>query len=38
MIREALEGRLADEEAVDLERDLRSRLFQRLTRGSPKPS
>lgn len=33
MIREALEGRLADEEAVEMERDLRTRLFQRLARG-----
>jgi hypothetical protein len=33
MIREALEGRLADEEAVEMERDLRTRLFQRLPRG-----
>ena len=33
MIREALEGRLADEEAVEMESDLRTRLFQRLSRG-----
>ena len=33
MIRGALEGRLADEEAVEIERDLRGRLFQRLSRG-----
>ena len=33
MIREALEGRLADDEAVEMERDLRTRLFQRLSRG-----
>lgn len=33
MIREALEGRLADEEAVEMEQDLRTRLFQRLSRG-----
>ncbi len=37
MIREALEGRVADEEAVEMERDLRTRLFQRLYR-SAKPS
>jgi hypothetical protein len=37
MIRQALEGRLADEEAVEMERDLRTRLFQRLYR-SAKPS
>ena len=29
MIREALESRLADEEAAEMERDLRTRLFQR---------
>ena len=34
MIREALEGRLADEEAVEMERDLRTRLFQRLYRSA----
>ena len=33
MIREALEGRLADEEAVEMERDLRTRLLQRLSRS-----
>jgi hypothetical protein len=37
MIRQALEGRVADEEAVEMERDLRTRLFQRLYR-SAKPS
>jgi len=33
LIREALEARLADEEAAEMERDLRTRLFQRLSRG-----
>jgi hypothetical protein len=33
MIREALEGRVADEEAIEMERDLRTRLLQRLSRG-----
>lgn len=32
MIREALEARQADEEAAEMERDLRTRLFQRLYR------
>ena len=33
MIREALESRQPDDEAVEMERDLRTRLFQRLSRG-----
>jgi hypothetical protein len=33
MIREALESRLADEEAAEMERDLRKRLLARLSRG-----
>jgi hypothetical protein len=33
MIREALESRLAEEEAADMERDLRTRLLARLSRG-----
>jgi hypothetical protein len=33
MIREALESRLADEEAAEMERDLRTRLLARLSRG-----
>ncbi|HEU0304581.1 MAG TPA: hypothetical protein VFR32_08370 [Gaiellaceae bacterium] len=32
MIREALEARQADEEAAEMEHDLRTRLFQRLYR------
>lgn len=32
LIREALEGRQDDEEAAELERDLRTRVFQRLSR------
>lgn len=33
MIREALESRLAEEEAAEMERDLRTRLLARLSRG-----
>jgi hypothetical protein len=33
MIREALEGRLADDDAAEMERDLRTRLVQRLSMG-----
>ena len=33
MTRPALEGLRADDEAVEMERDLRTRLFQRLSRG-----
>ena len=33
MIREALESRLAEEEAAEMERDLRTRLLSRLSRG-----
>ena len=33
MIREALESRLAEEEAAEMERDLRKRLLARLSRG-----
>jgi hypothetical protein len=33
MIREALESRLADEEAAEMERDLRKRLLARLSRS-----
>ena len=33
MIREALESRVADEEAAEMERDLRTRLLARLSRG-----
>ena len=35
MIREALESRLAQEEAAEMERDLRTRLLARLSRGKP---
>ena len=34
MIREALESRLAEEEAAEMERDLRTRLLARLSRGT----
>jgi hypothetical protein len=33
MIREALESRVADEEAAEMERDLRTRLLAKLSRG-----
>jgi hypothetical protein len=33
MIREALETRMANEEAAEMERDLRTRLLARLSRG-----
>ncbi len=33
MIREALESRLADDEAAEMERDLRTRLLAKLSRG-----